>query len=112
MAEVITTAVNPVKWDDGKAIHVVSPLAFDGGTYTTNGIAFNPLTLAGSIGSSQPPLIVGFESKAGHSYQWDRANNKLIIRAPGGAEITGGAALPAGVTGDSVRCYSVFAKFQ
>lgn len=111
-------------WTDGRRIHAVGTLAFSG-NYATGGDAID-IKAAGinSAGqgwrSSSDPTHVQIVGKAGHLYEYDRANKKVLIRRnknpadAGGADIPfpelAAAAYPAAVTGDVVDFYAIGKK--
>lgn len=107
-------------WDDGKKIHAVGKLTVSAGpdTYTTGGIAFNPLgSTVDGAGLGLPLPTVNSQpfwgNIVGGSYfaQYLPATNKLMIKAiAGGAEVASGA-VPAGLSSDIITAYFIFDKF-
>jgi len=61
-------------------------------------------------GTTKGPLLVDFYSKTANVYRYDSATGKVLVFAPGGAELTA-AAYPAGVTGDVVVMELEYPKF-
>lgn len=110
-------------WSDGKRVHVVGTL-LAAGNYVTNGIALDlPVALSSQVpGISAQPVHVQVQGIAGYFYEYDKANKKVLIRqqtdpaAAGGANIPfvqlAAAALPAGVTGDTISFYAIFKQLQ
>lgn len=110
------------EWDDGKRIHVLGTLTFSGNylnggevptTGSTNGIR--------ARGSRSAPKWVKIEGKAGFEYDYDRANEKVMVRAQEPTNAGAGvialsqlaaAAYPAGITGDVVDVYAIFDKYR
>lgn len=120
MAEAKSVFTTSDVWDDGKKIHAVGRLAVSAGpdTYTTGGIAFDPLanTVDGAglgiplpVVSSQPfwANIVG----GAYFGQYLPATKKLKLSViVGGAEVASGA-IPAGLSSDVITAYFIFDKF-
>lgn len=95
------------RWHDSKRVHYIGTIVFSG-SYATGGEAIN---LASVMNIPNPPLQVTVLGQAGYIYQWDRTNNKLMVRQSAAAANPLGelpaAAYPAGVTSDIVRIYAI-----
>ena len=95
------------KWHDTKRVHYIGTLVFSG-SYAAGGEALN---LALALGVPSAPLNVIIQGQAGYIYQWDRTNNKVMVRQGTATAIPLGeiptAAYPAGVTSDVVRLYAL-----
>ena len=120
MAEATSTFTTKKVWDDGKKIHAIGTYAVQAGpaTYTTGGIAFDPL--ANSVdgaglgmplpGAASQPF---YSSVNGGAYfgQYNSSTKKMKICAvAGGAEVAAGA-VPAGLSSDVIAGYFIFDKF-
>jgi hypothetical protein len=101
-------------------------------TYATGGLSLNWASLTGMDGGFQlpvsptdlaAPVDVDFRSQTGSGwvYRWNKANNMLqIMAASGGSagtgapeeEMTNGTAIPAGVSGDTIRFLAVFVRMR
>lgn len=94
-------------------------------TYTTGGIAIVSASNATQSGWAQEPIKVTsdtpieceFYSVAGSGfvYTWNQASNTLQIFTGAAAqsaltELTGGGAIPAGVSGDTIRFTATFLR--
>ena len=95
------------RWHDSKRVHYIGTVVFTG-NYATGGEAFN---LASTLNIPSPPSQVVVMGQAGYVYQWDRTNNKIMVRQAAAAgnplaEIAA-AAYPAGVLADVVRLYAI-----
>jgi len=120
MAEAKATFTTSDVWDDGKKIHAVGRMSISAGpdTYTTGGVAFNPLgsTVDGAgLGIPLPTVSSQpfFGNIVGGAYfgQYLPATNKLLLRVVvGGAEVASGA-VPAGLSNDVITAYFIFDKF-
>ena len=119
MAEAKSVLTTKKVWDDGKKIHVVGTLAVSAGpdTYTTGGVAFDPLVnvVDGAglgialIGVSSQPF---FSNVVGGAYfgQYNPATKKMKLNViVGGAEVAAGA-VPAGLSSDLITAYFIFDK--
>jgi hypothetical protein len=88
-------------------------ISADPDTYATGGLV---VPWANKGGSTKPPIpgTVRFAGKSGYTYEYDDANTKLMIRtdltANPSAEIAA-AAIPAGVSGDTIKVVAQFPKF-
>jgi hypothetical protein len=120
MAEAKATFTTTDVWDDGKKIHAVGRLAVEAGpaTYTTGGIAFNPVSNAvDGAGLGIPLPTVNSQpfwaNMVGGAYfaQYLPATGKLKVSVVvGGAEVASGA-VPAGLSSDTIVAYFIFDKF-
>lgn len=107
--------------DLGQAILQIGTLAFSG-NYVAGG---EVPTTSGRSGirskmTTKAPLSVKIDGKAGFEYEYDRANEKVLVRGQEPTSATAGvialsqiavAAYPAGVTGDVVDYTAIFPKF-
>lgn len=95
------------KWHDSKRVHYIGTLVFSG-SYPAGGEALN---LATALSTPSAPLSVQILGQAGYVYQWDRTNNKVMVRQSAAAANPLGelpaAGYPGGVTGDVVRLYAI-----
>jgi len=78
-------------------MRVIGTLAFSG-NYVVSGEVPSGLNKPGTI---KNPLWAEFYSKGDHTFKFDAATGKILVYAPGGAQLAA-AAYPAGVTGDVV----------
>lgn len=84
MAESTVTLTAVDVWHDSKRIHVVGTIAIGAspGTYSTGGVALNPLTkLASQVPGAARLVKMSVEGIAGIKYEFDKANSKLIMRS-------------------------------
>lgn len=120
--------------NDQRYIHLWGEAAFaaDPATYVTGGSALNWASLLSSPDGVQLPIStqdiaapvdVDFksESASGWVYGWNKSANKIqILAASGGTagteapfeEMTTGTAIPAGVSGDTIRFHAVFNRMR
>lgn len=61
-------------------------------------------------GTTKNPILVTFFSRGDHTFKYDSATGKVLVYAPGGAQLTA-AAYPAGVTSDAVVMETEYPKF-
>lgn len=96
--------------DIGKECIVIGKFTFSG-NYTTGGLDLTATWKTADVKSSSKPHEVSCHGLDIYLYQYDYTNNKLLIRdtSASGAEISA-AALPAGVTGDTVSFVAYFDK--
>jgi hypothetical protein len=86
------------------------------GNYTSGGDTLDFTQISGLIPSGSVPLQVALFSQNGSFNQYVAVQSgalntwKLKIASAGGAEITGGAAYPAGVTSDVVEMQVTWRK--
>lgn len=117
MAEARATVTTSRVWHDSKKVHVIGKLAVTPGpdTYTTGGIAFNPVTnIVDGAGLGMPlpginsqPLWINIIGKD-YLGQYDPSSKKLVFKAiAGGAEVAAGA-IPAGLSNDNINTYMIF----
>ena len=107
------------KQDTGQGFVFVGSLALTG-NYATGGIDISDFIT--SLPVTEAPFHMVFTGKAGYQYEYDVAAKKLLIRqqtdpaAAGGANIPlvelAAAALPAGVTGDTIQFVAWTKKFS
>lgn len=97
---------------------VMGTVAVSAGNYVTNGLALTWKT-SGFIpaGLSTTPAFVMFQTQAasGYVYTWDLVHNTIRVFESAGtaaplAELTGGGATPAGVTGDTIQFLAFFTQ--
>lgn len=101
---------------DHRTVIFIGTLAITG-NYAAGGMAADFQALCAGITTSKQPVHVAIQGIAGYVYEYDYTNKKIIIRAQTNAaaedaplgELTV-AALPAGVTGDTIRARIVFPK--
>jgi hypothetical protein len=69
----------------------------------------------GKMPTTKQPVFVDVRGKAGYVYEYDYANDKLLVRQEGAAAAPAvelaAAAYPAGVTGDDIRFTATYPKF-
>jgi hypothetical protein len=96
--------------DTGKELVVIGTLAFSG-NYSTGGVDISATFKTADIKTTQKPDRLTVEGIGIYIYQFDRANNKLLIRdgSSSNAQIAA-STLPAGVTGDTVSFTAWFPK--
>jgi len=121
MAEAKTTFTTTDVWDDAKRIHAIGRLTVTAGpdTYTTGGIAFDPL--ANSVDGAGLGLpLPGVQSQPnwgniiGGAYfgQYNPTTKKMKLSViVGGAEVASGA-VPAGLSSDNITAYFIFDKLS
>lgn len=103
------------KWIDGKRLHVIGTLT-PSGSYAAGGDAFDFVSGLVGVTTNKQPSIVLIEGKAGFAFSYDYANKKVLVftNTAGGANNALGehtaAAYAAGVTGDAIRFYAIFAR--
>lgn len=91
-------------WRAGNRTMIVGSLTFTG-NYDTGGIL---VALTGLFpGHTKTAEIIRIEGDSDHIYQFLRGTGRIRIRNAAGTELTGGSALPAAVTGDSVDFIAV-----
>lgn len=99
----------------GKRLMVTGSIAFSG-NYATGGDAVDFLA-AGVRSIDSKPEFMTIAGKAGFYYEYDKANNKVIVRGQEPTSGTGSvialsqlpaAAFPAGVTGDTITFFALF----
>jgi hypothetical protein len=89
-----------------RSIRLIGTLTFSG-SYAVNGEVPTGLI---KPGTTKNPILVNFYNRTANEYQYDPATGKILVFAPGGAELTA-AAYPAGVTGDLVTIELEYPKF-
>lgn len=89
-----------------RSMRILGTLTFSG-SYVTGGEVPTGLV---KPGTTKNAVMVGFMSKGDHNFKYDAATGKLLVYAPGGAQLAA-AAYPAGVTGDVVTMEVEFPKF-
>ena len=103
----------------GKGAIVHGTLAVDpsGDTYATGGLALGATEFGPKMpwGPAVKPLFLLVAGMAGYQYEWDRANALLLVRQSAASatvmgEITGGGAIPSGVSGDTISFIALFNK--
>lgn len=100
-------------WFDGKREHAVGTLVVSASpdTYTTGGLDISTAfkSKVRGVGTNQPQDIQ-IDSTLGTPVGWDRVNKKLLIftSTNTNTQITGGAAIPAAVSGDTFNVHAVF----
>lgn len=115
----VTTITN--QWSDGQRLHVTGTIAMSG-NYVALGDIINWQNaidgrqgFIGLMTQNQPDYVV-ITGIAGFVYVYNLANQKIQIRATGGAaqaalvDLTPGA-LPGAITGDTINFYAIFKKF-
>ena len=118
MADTTTTVTVTDKWHDGKRQFMIGTIAVGAGplTYPANGVPLD-LRAAGFRGTQKPYFMV-VDGIAGYIFVYDRVNGTLRAfqgkdpAAAGGAdlplqEIATGAAIPAGLSGDTIRFLAI-----
>lgn len=106
----------------GKGVLVIGTLAISAAadTYATGGLALGAAEFRNKVAlsvESKPRWLIAF-GKSGYFYEYDVANGKLLVRAQTNAaaedaplgELTA-AAMPAGVSGDTINFIALFDKF-
>ena len=111
MANTATTVTVVDEWHDSKRENVTGSISFSAGNYVTNGVS---VTWTGQefIKSATAPVFVNFWGIAGYVYVWDASHASIRIFQSAAAsnplsELTT-AALPGGVTGDTIKFFAVF----
>ena len=101
----------------GRGVLVHGTLAIDASsdTYATGGLALGVTEFGAKVLSHLKPLFLVAFGIAGYDYKWDRANSKLFVRQSAASatvlgEITGGGAIPSGVSGDTISFIALFNK--
>jgi hypothetical protein len=103
----LTLTQNNVDGSPSNFCFAAGTLTFSG-NYTTGGDELDFTPIMNLLPTSQAPVQVAVFSQGGTAFayvavQGSSFNNwKLKVFAPGGTEITGGAAYPGAVTGDTV----------
>lgn len=117
VATVTVTVDREVNLDGEVMVHGSLAVSASPDTYAAGGLALGVAEFRNKtkIGSQvDPPFDIFIRSQAGYTWVWDKANSKAMIRqdaaagAPS-AEI-GTAAVPAGVSGDTVRFVAYLPK--
>jgi len=80
-------------------------------TFTTNYVTGGEIP-TGLIkpGTTKGPILVGFYNKGDHTFKYDASTGKILVYAPGGAQLAA-AAYPAAVTTDVVTMELEYPKF-
>ena len=113
----VNVATIDFTWKSGKMYNVIGTLVVGASplTYTTGGLAvsFN----AELIKSQSAPLmcIVNGQANQAAQTQYDYTftpgsnnTNGILKIFTGGVELTGGAAIPSGVSADTIQFYAIF----
>ena len=119
MAEARTVLTTKRIWTGQKTVHVVGDLAVTAGpdTYTTGGIAFDPLTNVvdgaglgiAMTGASNQPFWVNVVGNT-HLGQYNPTTKKIKFSTiVGGAEVAAGA-VPAALSNDVIKAYFIYDK--
>ena len=119
----LSTAVPTVtkQWNDGHVVHMVGTVAIGASplTYQAGGLV---MSFAGlPVGASSAPLYCAMKGIAGFKYEFNTgttiANGLLLIRVEATVATNtplaehSTAAIVAGVSGDTIRFYAIFAPF-
>lgn len=100
-------------WADLARILVVGKLTIDAGpaTYITNGLPIGPGLGNELIKSQKLPIFMLTYSNTtpGNVYAFDIVNNSLRIFVAG-VELATAAAIPVGISGDSINFFAIFLK--
>jgi hypothetical protein len=102
----VITLNAPQKLPEMRTIRVFGTLTFSG-NYVTGGEVPTGLVRPGT---SKPPIAVSFTNKGDHTFKFDIATGKILVYAPGGAQLAA-AAYPAAVTNDVVTMDAEYPKF-
>jgi len=89
-----------------RSMRIVGTLAFTG-NYVVSGEVPSGIV---KPHTTKNPIMVKFSGRTSNEYAYDPATGKVLVFAPGGAELTA-AAYPAGVTGDAVTMELEYPKF-
>lgn len=108
----VSVDANPATYTTG-GIPLVNPKALTQSAWSVEPIKVTSLT----TGGTPTPVIVYIESVGGSGfvYGWNKATNKMQIFTGAAAqspltELTNAAAIPAGVSGDTILLEAVFAR--
>lgn len=88
-----------------RSMRVVGTLTFSG-SYVTGGEVPTGIT----VPTTKAAIVADFYGKGDHNFKYDFATGKVLVYAPGGAQLAA-AAYPAGVTGDVVKMELEYPKF-
>lgn len=102
----------------GEGVLVHGTLAVDASsdTYAAGGIDLGEAEFANKvpISPAQVPLFLQAQGIAGYQYEWDRANEHLLIRESAASATVMGeiatSAIPGGVSGDTISFIALFNK--
>ena len=103
-------------WSDGKRQFVIGTIVL-ANDYAAGGIVI--AWTDSKIKSSRAPKIARIDGIAGFKYEYDATNKKILIRGQQPTSATSGiikldeiasAALPAGVTGDTISFFAIFGQ--
>jgi hypothetical protein len=89
-----------------RSMRIVGSLTFSG-SYVTGGEIPSGII---KPGTTKNPIMVSFYNKGDHTARYDAATGKVILYAPGGAQL-GAAAYPAAVTNDTFVMEQEYPKF-
>ena len=122
-ATVTTTITNQNVWDDGQRIHAVGTIAISASPATYQNLANGGMVLnftATGLPVQQTAQFVEIYGIAGFIYPYvpgtTAANGYFGIFESAGsaaalAELSNGASIPAGVSGDTIRFHAIFRKW-
>jgi len=89
-----------------RSMRILGTLTFSG-SYVVGGEVPTGLS---KPGTTKNAVMASFMSKGDHNFKYDTAAGKVLVYAPGGAQLTA-AAYPAGVTSDVVVMELEYPKF-
>jgi hypothetical protein len=89
-----------------RSMRILGTLTFSG-SYVVSGEIPTGLV---KPGTTKNAVMTCFMSKGDHNFKYDSSTGKVLVYAPGGAQLTA-AAYPAGVTNDVVVMEVEYPKF-
>jgi hypothetical protein len=89
-----------------RSMRILGTLTFSG-SYVTGGEVPSGVV---KPGTTKNAVMASFMSRGDHNFKYDSSTGKVLVYAPGGAQLAA-AAYPAGVTGDTVVMELEYPKF-